>query len=231
MNWKAMAVLGVGLALALGMAQGEEKSPLATKEDKVSYSIGLSVGRNLKNQGIEVVPESMVLGIRDAMKDGKTLLTDDEIRQVMFAFQMEMRARQMDARMKKGEQNRKEGEDFLSENKKKKGVKTTESGLQYQVLKAGAGMMPQASDTVSAHYRGTLIDGTEFDSSYARGEPASFPVNQVIPGWSEVLQLMKVGAKWKVWIPSQLAYGERGAGQEIGPHAMLIFEIELIEIR
>jgi FKBP-type peptidyl-prolyl cis-trans isomerase FklB len=149
----------------------------------------------------------------------------------MAAFQKEMMAKQQELAKRLGEKNKKEGEAFLSENRKKEGIKALPSGLQYKVVKAGTGKKPKSTDTVTTHYRGTLIDGTEFDSSYRRGQPASFPVSGVIPGWTEALQLMEEGAKWQLFIPPNLAYGERGAGSQIGPNATLIFEIELISIQ
>lgn len=211
-------------------ASAQDASELKTQQDKVSYSIGLSVGRNLKNQEVDVLPDKFMLGLRDALKGGKQLLSDDEVRQVMFVYQMERRAKAQEEQAKAAAANKKAGEDFLAANKKKKGVKTTASGLQYKVLKEGEGKSPTAESVVTAHYKGTLIDGTEFDSSYSRGQPAQFPLNGVIPGWAEALQLMKVGAKYQVWIPSELGYGEQGAGQRIGPNTVLVFEIELLGI-
>jgi FKBP-type peptidyl-prolyl cis-trans isomerase FklB len=158
-------------------------------------------------------------------------MTDQDMIETMTAFQKEVMAKQQEAVKKLGEKNKAEGEAFLAENKKKEGVTTLPSGLQYKAVKAGSGKKPKATDTVTVHYRGTSIDGTEFDSSYRRGQPVSFPVNGVIPGWTEALQLMEEGAKWQVFIPSGLAYAERGAGREIGPNAALIFEIELISIQ
>ncbi len=226
----AIAAL-LGCALAAGSAfAADEQGALKTQPDKVSYSIGLSVGRNLKGQNIEVDPDKFMLGLRDALKGEKQILTDDEVKEVMFAFQMERRAKQMEEHNKIAAGNKKAGEQFMAANKKKKGVKTTESGLQYKVLKEGTGATPKAESVVTANYKGTLLDGTEFDSSYGRGEPAQFPVNGVIPGWSEVLKLMKVGSKYQVWIPPDLAYGEEGAGQHIGPNSTLVFEIELIKV-
>jgi FKBP-type peptidyl-prolyl cis-trans isomerase FklB len=158
-------------------------------------------------------------------------MTDQEITEVMTAFQKEIMAKQQEMQKKLGEKNKAEGEAFLAENKKKEGVKTLPSGLQYKVIKAGAGKKPKATDTVTVQYRGSLVNGTEFDSSYKRGTPATFPVTGVIPGWTEVLQLMEVGAKWEVVIPSNLAYGERSAGAQIGPNSTLIFEVELISVQ
>lgn len=205
--------------------------PLKTQKDKVSYSIGLDIGKNFKNQGIDVDPAVLARGMRDAMAGNKPLLTEDEVQQVMIEFQMAMREQHLQKQQALAEKNAKEGAAFLATNKGKEGVKTTASGLEYKVIQEGTGKIPAPEDTVTAHYRGTLLDGTEFDSSYKRGQPASFPVSGVIPGWTEVLQLMKVGAKYIVWIPSHLGYGERGAGNVIGPNALLIFEIELLDVQ
>lgn len=205
--------------------------PLKNQKDKVSYSIGLDIGRNFKNQGIDVDPNLLARGMRDALAGSKPLLSDEEIHQVMTDFQMAMREQQVKKQQAVGDKNAKDGAAFLASNKGKDGVKTTASGLEYKVIKEGTGKVPTTADTVKAHYRGTLLDGTEFDSSYKRGEPAEFPVSGVIAGWTEVLQLMHVGSKYQVWIPSSLAYGERGAGQVIGPNAMLTFEIELLDVQ
>ena len=219
------------IILFLASQIGAQETPsLKDQKDKVSYSIGMEIGKNLKRQSLDLNPDILLKGIKDAFSGEKALMTDQEIVETMTAFQKEMMAKQQEAAKKLGERNKKEGEVFLVENKKKEGVVTLPSGLQYKVIKPGTDKKPKATDTVKAHYRGTLIDGKEFDSSYRRGEPVSFPVNGVIPGWSEALQLMGEGAKWQVFIPSNLAYGERGAGRDIGPDATLIFEIELISI-
>ncbi|MEW6001616.1 MAG: FKBP-type peptidyl-prolyl cis-trans isomerase [Nitrospirota bacterium] len=208
-----------------------EEMVLKDQRDKVSYSIGINLGNNFKRQSIDINPDALVQGIKDTLSSGKTLMTEDEIRDTLAAFQKEMLDKQAERMKELGEKNKKEGETFLSENKKKEGVVTLPSGLQYKVLKEGTGKTPKATDTVIVNYKGTLIDGTEFDSSYRRGQSATFPVNGVIPGWSEALQLMKEGSKWQLFIPSNLAYGERGAGNIIGPNATLIFEVELISIK
>jgi FKBP-type peptidyl-prolyl cis-trans isomerase FklB len=169
--------------------------------------------------------------MKDGFSGGKPLLTEQEVQETVATFQKEMMAKQEELAKKLGEKNKEEGEAFLAENKKKEGVKVLPSGLQYKVVKAGTGGKPKLTDTVTTHYRGTLIDGTEFDSSYRRGQPVSFPVAGVIPGWTEALQLMEEGSKWQLFIPPNLAYGERGAGRDIGPNATLIFEIELISIQ
>ena len=228
MLFRFIAMLGLGL-LAVPV-QAADPSALKTQKDKVSYSIGLDIGTNFKKQSIEIDPDLLARGIRDAISDGKHLLSDEEIRAVMTAFQQEMQAKAATRVKELGDKNMKEGEAFLTGNKKKEGVVTLPSGLQYKVITAGNGKKPKSSDTVTTHYRGTLIDGTEFDSSYKRGQPASFPVNGVIAGWTEALQLMPVGSKWQLFVPTNLAYGPRGAGQTIGPNATLIFEVELLSI-
>jgi FKBP-type peptidyl-prolyl cis-trans isomerase FklB len=217
--------------LAAGSAGAQEKPVLKDQKEKISYIIGIEIGGNFKKQSIDIDPDILSRGIQDGLSGAKPLLSEQEAREVMTAFEKEMRSRQQAAQKAAGEKNKKEGEAFLAENKKKAGVKTLPSGLQYRVIKAGTGKKPAATDTVTTHYRGTLIDGTEFDSSYKRGKPATFPVNGVIPGWTEALQLMEEGAKWQLFIPSNLAYAERGAGRVIGPHATLIFEVELISIQ
>ena len=221
----------LGLVLLASYVYAGENIELKDQKDKVSYSIGMNIGNNLKKQSIEVSPDILLQGIKDALSGGKTLMTEKEVNETMMSFQKEVMAKQQ-ARMKElAEKNKKEGEAFLAENKKKEGVITLPSGLQHKVIKEGDGKIPTINDTVTVNYRGTLIDGKEFDSSYTRGQPVTFPVKGVIPGFSEALQLMKVGSKWQLFIPSNLAYGERGAGEEIGPGATLIFELELVSIK
>src|SRR5256885_11508164 len=206
---------------------GQEKSPqLKDQKDKVSYSIGLNIGFNLNRQNVQINPDVLAAGIKDAIA-GKPQLTTDQIKEIMATFEKDMEQKQKAA----GEKNASEGAKFLDENKKKDGVKTTASGLQYKVIKDGTGAQPKATDTVTVNYRGTLINGTEFDSSYKRGQPATFPVNGVIKGWTEALQLMKQGSKYQLFIPSTLAYGERAMGPDIGPNSTLIFEVELQDVK
>ncbi|HWQ69489.1 MAG TPA: FKBP-type peptidyl-prolyl cis-trans isomerase [Patescibacteria group bacterium] len=224
-----IVVLGLGLLAA--QASAEEASVLKTQQDKVSYSIGVEAGRNYKRMGVEVDADLLVKGLRDALSDEKLLMTDEEIRATMTAHQAELRQKQAQATRLAAENNKKAGEAFLAANKTKEGVVTLPSGLQYKILKAGNGKTPTETDTVECNYRGTLIDGTEFDSSYRRGQPAAFKVTGVIPGWKEALKLMPVGSKWQLVIPHQLAYGERGVGRDIGPNATLIFEVELLTIK
>jgi FKBP-type peptidyl-prolyl cis-trans isomerase FklB len=227
---KLKVLVALGILFLVSQVYGEENLVLKNQKDKVSYSIGMAMGKDFKKQLIDIDPDILAKGIKDAFSGGKALLTDQEINETMTAFQKELMAKQEELLKKAGEKNKAEGEAFLAENKKKEGIKTLASGLQYQVIKVGNGKKPTLSDTVTTHYRGTLIDGTEFDSSYRRGQPATFPVKGVISGWTEALQLMEVGAKWQLFIPPNLAYGERGAGRNIGPNATLIFEIELISI-
>jgi FKBP-type peptidyl-prolyl cis-trans isomerase len=203
---------------------------LKDQKDKISYSIGLDIGTTLKRQVIEVNEELLNTGIQDGLSGKKPLLSEDQVKETMALFQKEMLAKQAEAKKAAAAKNSAEGTKFLAENKTKEGVKTTASGLQYKVLKEGSGPTPKPTDTVKVNYRGTVLDGTEFDSSYKRGEPASFPVNRVIKGWTEALQLMKVGSKYQLFIPADLAYGGRGAGSDIGPNAMLIFDVELLGI-
>ncbi len=230
MKIRIMAAVGI-LLLAATAATAQENQPLKSKKERISYIIGMDIGNNFKKQSIEVEPDVLARGIKDALSGAKPLMSDAEIREIMTAFEKEVRAKQEEMRKTLGEKNKKEGEQFLAENKKKEGVQTLASGLEYKVMKAGTGKKPLATDMVTVQYRGTLIDGTEFDSSYRRGQPATLQVNGVIPGWKEALQLMQEGAKWQLFIPSALAYGERGAGPQIGPNATLIFEVELISVQ
>jgi len=217
---------------------------LKTQKDKASYAVGLNVGRNLgaqlHQQAVELDQAILLRGMKDALAGGKTLLTDDEVKAALAQLQAEVRTRQqekMKVEQEKMEvaakENKKEGNEFLEANKTKEGVVTLPSGLQYKILTEGTGPKPAATDSVSCNYRGTLLNGTEFDSSYKRGQPLSIQVNGVIKGWTEALQLMPVGSKWQLFIPSDLAYGDRGADPRsgIGPGATLIFEVELLSIQ
>jgi FKBP-type peptidyl-prolyl cis-trans isomerase FklB len=210
-------------------AFGEDE--LKNKEDKLSYALGLNIGNSFKQQSIEIKPDIFLKGIKDAFAGGKQLLSDDEVRETMVALNKELSEKKAETMKKLAEKNKEDAVTFFAENKKKEGVKTLASGLQFKIITEGKGKNPKAPDTVTVNYRGTLIDGKEFDSSYRRGEPATFPVNGVISGWTEALQLMKTGAKWQLFIPSNLAYGEKGAGNLIGPNAALIFEVELISVK
>ncbi len=216
--------------------QSEPDTPALTSEmDKLSYALGVNVGSGIRKQAVEVAPDLLIRGFKDALSGGKTLLTEDQVRAILTTLQQQLKTRQAtlqaEQRNELAAKNMKEGEAFLARNKADGGVVTLESGLQYKILKAGDGKRPAAEDTVVCSYRGTLIDGTEFDSSYKRGKPASFAVNKLIKGWAEALQLMPAGSKWQLFIPSHLAYGGSGARGKIGPNATLVFEVELISVQ
>ena len=203
---------------------------LDNPKNRISYTIGLNIGKDFTAQEMDIDPDVLLLGLKDALEGREPKLSEEEMIAEVQAFQQEMQTRQMEKINALAEENLKESEAFLAENAKQEGVVVLDSGLQYKILEEGEGPSPQEDSTVTVHYRGTLIDGTEFDSSYSRNQPATFPVAGVIPGWTEALPLMKVGSKWQLFIPPALAYGERGAGGEIGPNAALIFDVELIAI-
>jgi FKBP-type peptidyl-prolyl cis-trans isomerase FklB len=209
----------------------QASSALPTQKDKVSYAIGMNVGTGLHQQSVDIDPNVLLQGLKDALAGGKTLMTEDEARAALTQLQADLRTKQEEKMKQAGVTNKKEGETFLAANKTKEGVIALPSGLQYKILTAGTGPKPTAADTVVCNYRGTLINGKEFDSSYKRGQPATFPVGGVIKGWTEALQLMPVGSKWQLFIPAEMAYGERGAGKDIEPNATLIFEVELMSIQ
>ncbi|MGV3504885.1 MAG: FKBP-type peptidyl-prolyl cis-trans isomerase N-terminal domain-containing protein [Adhaeribacter sp.] len=202
----------------------------SSNKEKISYIIGRDMAANFKKQGLEVDPEIFLQGFKEALSGTESKLKPEEVQAAMMALQQEMQTRQAANQGQAAEANKKEGEAFLAENKNREGVVTLPSGLQYQVLQEGSGATPGPTDRVTTHYHGTLIDGTVFDSSYERGQPATFPVNGVISGWTEALQQMREGAKWRLFLPSNLAYGAQGAGEDIGPHATLIFDVELISV-
>jgi FKBP-type peptidyl-prolyl cis-trans isomerase FklB len=204
---------------------------LKTQKDKISYALGMNMGINLHRQSVDVDQALLMQGLKDGMAGNKPLLSEGEARAVLTQLQEDMRKQQAEKAQQMGATNKAEGDAFLAANKTKEGVVTLPSGLQYKILKQGTGPKPAATDTVACNYRGTLINGKEFDSSYGRGEPTTFPVNGVIKGWTEALQLMPVGSKWQLFIPSDLAYGDRGAGPDIGPNSTLVFEVELMSIQ
>jgi FKBP-type peptidyl-prolyl cis-trans isomerase FklB len=232
-------VMRVEISGPLAGNQPEATKDTENKKKKVSYSLGYETGRNMKNSSVDFDVDIFIKAFSEGFAGNKAAMTDEEMRDVVQAVQKEMAARQPEKKKETAERhkqlagkNRKEGEAFLAENAKKEGVVTLPSGLQYKVIKDGTGKQPTKTDKVKAHYRGSLINGAEFDSSYKRGEPATLAVDRVIKGWAEALQLMPVGSRWQLFIPSNLAYGERGAGarSKIGPNATLIFEVELISI-
>lgn len=204
---------------------------LTTEQEKLGYAIGMNIGMNMKQQQIDVDPGQVAAGLKAALQGEETLLTPEQMGQVLVEFQQKQQLKQMEQMAAQAAENAQKAEAYLAENAKADGVVTLESGLQYKVLAEGDGQTPSAESTVQVHYRGTLLDGTEFDSSYQRGEPATFPVNGVIAGWTEALQLMKEGDKWQLVIPPALAYAERGAPPVIPPNSALIFEVELIKIQ
>lgn len=226
---KSLFTLFLGILIAAGSACAADEPVLKNQKDKVSYTIGVYSGNNLKKQAIEVDPDLMMKGLKDSLSGGKTLLTEAEMQEVMVAFQKDLTAQQAEKKKDLAVKNKQEGEAFLAANMKKEGIKTLPSGLQYKVIQDGKGKRPKETDAIVAHYRGTLINGTEFDSSFKRNEPATFRLDGVIKGWKEALLLMNEGAKWQIFIPSGLAYGENGAGP-IEPNATLIFDVELISV-
>lgn len=220
------------LALALAACSGQqtEVTSLETFQDSLSYSIGVDIGRGLARQDIVIDPAILGQGLREAYADSAKLLTPEEVQGVLIAFQQQAEATQREAAMAKSQVNKEAGEKLLVENAKKDGVITLPSGLQYRIIRKGDGPKPKATDKVKVHYKGELVDGTIFDSSYQRGEPVVFPVSGLIDGWTEALQLMPVGSKWELVIPPSLAYGDRGAGGTIAPESTLRFEMELLGI-
>jgi FKBP-type peptidyl-prolyl cis-trans isomerase FklB len=205
---------------------------LKTQKDKASYAIGVNIGRSMKKDNIDIDPEILARGVKDAFGSGKLLLTDEDAQAALATLKNDVQKHQQEQHQVALEKNKQDGDSFLAANKAKAGVVALPSGLQYRIIQPGGGPKPTASDTVVCNYKGTLVDGTEFDSSYKRGQPATFPVGQVIKGWTEALQLMPVGSKWELVIPPALAYGERGTqGGPIGPNETLVFEVELVSIQ
>ena len=215
----AIALAGVSLS-----SSAAEKFELKTDPQKNGYSVGYDIGRSLRTQLGDVDTDAMARGLKDALGGVAPALPDQEMQQRFLSMRQE-------AANRVAEKNKEDGEAFLAKNKSERGVKTTASGLQYKIVTAGKGPQPRLGDTVTVNYRGTLIDGTEFDSSYKRGQPTTFPLKGVIAGWTEALQLMKQGSKWMLYMPANLAYGEHGAGPLIGPNSTLIFEVELLSIK
>jgi FKBP-type peptidyl-prolyl cis-trans isomerase FklB len=222
-----LLIITISVFSLASLSFGQDKPQLKDLKDKVSYGVGLSVGSNFKKQGQELNPDALLAGVKDALSGKTPALTENELKETMEAWSKQMEDKQKVV----GEKNAADATKFLAENKKKDGVKTTASGLQYKVMKEGAGAQAKETDTVTVNYRGTLINGTEFDSSYKRGQPATFPVNGVIKGWTEALQLMKPGSKYQLFIPADLAYGARAVGPDITPNSALIFEVELLEVK
>jgi len=212
-------------------AKKSEPLTLTTKKQKQSYAIGMNIGIGMKKDGVDIDPAILAAGVKDAVAGGRTLLNEAEAREIFLKLRSEMMAKQQADAQRIGEANKQAGQQFLSANKSKEGVVTLPSGLQYKVLKDGSGSKPTGSDSVICNYRGTLIDGKEFDSSYKRGQPATFSIGQVIKGWTEALQLMPVGSKWQLYVPADLAYGERSPSPDIPPNSTLVFDVELLAIK
>ncbi|MBU1170446.1 MAG: FKBP-type peptidyl-prolyl cis-trans isomerase [Proteobacteria bacterium] len=214
----------------MGGKSSPKVTELKTQPEKLGYALGSDLGKNFKKNEMEIDQNAFIQGFEDGLNDAKPLLTPEETKAIQQSAIAEMRTKMNEKRKLAFETNKKEGEEFLAENAKKEGVVTTASGLQYEVLTEGAGPVPTETDRVQVNYAGKLLDGTEFDSSYQRGKPSTFGVKGVIQGWTEALTMMKTGSKWRIYVPSELAYKDRGAGQKIGPNAALIFDIELISI-
>ncbi len=225
---KKVFVLFLVSFFVVSVVYAEDK--FKTEQEKIGYAIGMNIATNMMQQKVDVDADQLAAGLQAVLKGEKTILTKEEMGQVLTAYQQEMQMKQMAEMAAEAAKNEKLSQEYLEKNGKLDGVVTLPSGLQYKIIKAGTGASPKAESKVQVHYRGTLLDGTEFDSSYKRGEPASFPVNGVIAGWTEALQLMKEGAKWQLVIPAQLAYAERGAPPMIPPNATLIFDVELLKI-
>jgi len=219
------------VAFFSGVCLADEKPELKGEKEKISYSIGYQIGGDFKRQGVELAPDLLVKGIQDATGGAEPRLSPQEMRKTLVDLKMKVEADERKRQSEIAEKNRAEGEAFLAANGKKEGVVTLPSGLQYKVLAAGKGKSPNPTDNVTVHYRGTFVDGTEFDSSYKRNAPATFGVDRVIVGWQEALPLMKEGAKWQLFVPSKLAYGEQGSGSKFPPNSTLLFDVELIAVQ
>ena len=237
MKLSLLITIGLGLGLGVTGFAADDAALVKTPKGKMSYAVGLEMGRNITNYLVDVDAEALAAGVRDSVSKKKALISEQDAIAGMNEFRGQMQAKRsetqklMQEKQKEtGEKNKKEGEAFLAENKTKPNIKTTSTGLQYRILTQGKGKVPTSNDTVIAHYRGTLINNTEFDSSYKRGEPSEFPVTRVIKGWTEALLMMPVGSKWQLFIPSELAYGESGR-PNIPPNSVLLFDIELIGIK
>jgi FKBP-type peptidyl-prolyl cis-trans isomerase FklB len=227
---KYIRTSAIGAVLLTGVCSAGEEVKLKTENDRVNYSVGYQIGGDFKRQEVELNPQALVQGIEDALAGTEPLLTPDEVRTTLVDLKKRIVAAQQEKAAQAAAQSLEAAEAFLAENAGKEGVTTLPSGLQYKVINEGDGTTPGATDKVTVHYRGTLIDGSEFDSSFSRNKPASFGVNQVIPGWTEALQLMQEGDKWQLFIPPKLGYGERGAGSKIPANSALIFEVELLSV-
>ncbi|WP_019217543.1 FKBP-type peptidyl-prolyl cis-trans isomerase N-terminal domain-containing protein [Legionella tunisiensis] len=231
MRLVAAAVIGMAMSTTIAAADAATTTSLNSDMDKLSYSIGADLGKNFKKQGIDISPAAMAKGLQDGMSGGQLLLTEQQMKDVLNKFQKDLMAKRNAEFTKKAEENKAKGEAFMSQNKAKEGVVSLPSGLQYKVIQTGSGAKPAKDDTVTVEYTGKLIDGQVFDSTEKTGKPATFKVSQVIPGWTEALQLMPAGSTWEVYVPANLAYGPRSVGGPIGPNETLIFKIHLISVK
>ena len=229
MKLKYLTPLAVLAFVAPALA--DNPAVLKDQRDKASYSIGVKIGADMKANALDLNSEALVTGLQDGISGAKPQLSDKERADSLMAFEQDLQKKEIERLKQLAGKNKKEGAEFLAANKAKEGVKTLPSGLEYKVLAEGNGTQPKPTDQVTVNYRGTFLDGTEFDNSYKRGEPITFPVNGVIKAWSEALPLMKTGAKWQLFVPAELAYGEKGAGRAISPNSTLIFEVELVGIK
>lgn len=230
MKMKLVAAAVMGLAMSTAIAATDAAS-LATDKDKLSYSIGADLGKNFKNQGIDISPEALAKGMQDGMSGSQLALTEEQMKDVLNKFQKDLMAKRTSEFNKKAEENKIKGDAFLTANKAKPGIVVLPSGLQYKIIETGKGAKPAKDDTVTVEYTGRLIDGTVFDSTEKTGKPATFQVSQVIPGWTEALQLMPAGSTWEIYVPSNLAYGQRSVGGPIGPNETLVFKIHLVSVK
>lgn len=228
---KSSLMVASVLALTGPFALADKKEDFKTEAEKAAYIIGHQTGANFMRNGVDLDIQAFNKGLAAGLKGADSVFDGSETQKLMQEFQKTVSEKREKIRAEQSVANKKAGTDFLEANKKKDGIKTTASGLQYKVIKEGKGVKPTANDTVTTHYKGTLINGKVFDSSYDRGEPATFPVAGVIKGWTEALQMMPVGSKWELYIPSELAYGSRGAGADIGPDETLVFEVELLDVK
>lgn len=231
MRLVAVAVMGLAMSTTIAASAATDATSLTTDMDKLSYSIGADLGKNFKKQGIEISPAAMAKGLQDGVSGGKLLLTEEQMKEVLSKFQKDLMEKRTADFNKQSEANKAKGEAFLNQNKSKQGVISLPSGLQYKIIQKGDGAKPSKDDTVTVDYTGTLVDGQVFDSTEKTGKPATFKVSQVIPGWTEALQLMPAGSTWEVYVPSGLAYGPRSVGGPIGPNETLIFKIHLISVK
>ncbi|MCC5015542.1 MULTISPECIES: FKBP-type peptidyl-prolyl cis-trans isomerase [Legionella] len=231
MRLVAAAVISMAMSTTIAAADATATTSLNSDMDKLSYSIGADLGKNFKKQGIEISPAAMAKGLQDGMSGGQLLLTEQQMKDVLNKFQKDLMAKRNAEFTKKAEENKAKGEAFMSQNKAKEGVVSLPSGLQYKIIQTGTGAKPAKDDTVTVEYTGKLIDGQVFDSTEKTGKPATFKVSQVIPGWTEALQLMPAGSTWEVYVPAGLAYGPRSVGGPIGPNETLIFKIHLISVK